>query len=222
MKKSRILFISYFSAIGLFLIGFTIMGFVYSDKSSDDFKRNHYVEISEDLASFKHIYVDKNCDVNIKSSEQAYFSYAHKKGEKTIKPVFRVRNDTLYVEHTDKRITIYFARLQSISGNHCEIRLKSTDLDQLSIHLKRANLRIWDNVNIAKLKVDLEESSNVSGWNFKTKQLVLDIDNSEFNVNSNVKLELAKGTIRNNSSICISPAKSIQLELDESSQLQIH
>jgi len=221
MKTSRILFIAYFSIIGLFLIGFTIMGFAYNDKSSDGFKGEHYEEIAEDLQSFSHIHIDDDCDVNITKGDHSYFTYSIKKSEEHVKPVFDVRNDTLFIQNVSRHITIHFNELKSLSGQNCEVRLKSLELSKLAVHLKQAELKMGNDVSIYSLDVVLKESSIMRAWDFNSKQLSLHVDDSQFMAGSDRKLELVKGTIRNNSSIRINAAKSIQLDLDDSSQLQM-
>ncbi|MBI9062034.1 MAG: hypothetical protein JEZ14_08585 [Marinilabiliaceae bacterium] len=221
MKTSRILFIAYFSAIGLFLMGITIMGFAYNDKSCDDFHRDHYEEISENLASFKHIYVDKDCDVNITKGDRSYFTYNIKNAEEHVKPVFDVRNDTLFIQNVSRHVTIHFNELKSLSGHKCEVGLNSFELSKLAVHMKQAELKMGNDVTISSLEVVLKESSTVRAWGFNTKKLSLLVDDSQFMASSDLKLDLVKGTIRNNSTISINAAKSIQLDLDDSSQLQM-
>ena len=221
MKISRIIFISYFSLIGLFLIGFTIMGFAYNDKSSDEFKRDHYEEVSGDLQSYHHIYVDKDCKVNINSSDRSYFSYAVKKEENQGKPFFEIRNDTLFVQHTKRFITIYSDQLNSVCGQECNVTFGKVNLSSLFVRIRKGRVRFLKDVTISELSLSLIESRLGAG-DLKTKLLNLEVDNSEVNVHCNRKFEEVKGTIRNNSTIRINAAKSIQLDLDESSHLQIH
>jgi len=221
MKTSRILFISYFSTIGLFLMGLTIMGFAYNDKSSDDFQRDHYEEISENLQAFSHINIEKDCDVWITKGDGSYFTYNIKNAEEHVKPVFDVRNDTLFIQNVSRPITIHFNELKSISGHKCEVGLNSFELSKLAVHMKQAELKIGNDVTISSLDVVLKESSTVRAWGFNTEKLSLRVDDSQFMAGSNRKLDLVKGIIRNNSTIRINAAKSIQLDLDESSQLEM-
>ena len=228
MKISRILFIAYFSVIGLFLISFTVMGFVHKDKTMEDVMNvvnvmNHEHETIEgELPPFSCIQVAKGSEVVIKQGEKNSFSYYKKASETVAKPEWEVINDTLYIRHTAPTMAVYATRLIAITGESCQLTIEPITLDKLALHLDQSELSIRNEVNISNLEITMVANSQMNAWGLSTQRMKLDVDHSIFRGDSKRRIKVVSGSIRNNSKVQLSPAQSIKLEVDDSSELKMH
>ena len=228
MKINRIIFISYFSLTGLFLLGLMAMGFVYKDAAPKWVKADDHFEIVRDeLAPFSHLYVENNCHLILSGSDQLHLSYTIDNQKEIITPVYEVRNDTLFLKSTSNNLNNWVTintncPLQSIHGENCHVRLRSLKQPSLHIDFAHTNLRIEQGVKISSLDLSLKENSDFNGWDLEVSELKMNLLNSKFQGRSRQKLDWLKGTISNQSDVHLPKAKHIQLEVDETSEIKMY
>ncbi|TAJ11682.1 hypothetical protein DMA11_15945 [Marinilabiliaceae bacterium JC017] len=225
MKISRIIFISYFSVIGLCLLSLMVMGFVYNDKEFFGERGEAFETITEELEPFSHISVDDDCIVAVQTGETNSLLYHYNKKDKA-QPVYEVRNDTLFVISTRNvlygQVDLMVGKIKSISGRNCRISLYDIHQDDLFLAGENARINLGHKVDFGSLNVLLKDSSELNYWHFNAKELRLNIqNNSRFRCHSDQKVELLEGKISNNSKATLPDAKRIQLDVDESSKVEM-
>ncbi len=222
MKTSRIIFISFFSIIGLFLAGFMIMGFIYNDRSKN------YPTFKEEaitLESYSHIVVHNDCNVIIRTDGINQLSYHSNPDSVQIKPEFRINNDTLFILSTRtnllRHIQLKVNNLVSISGKHCDVTF--IEFHQKSLFIDVLNSKVTFNaVSIDEIEISLSESSRFDGWDLTAQKVTLNTRNSYFEPNFKTKLKVLEGNITDGSNVRLPQASYYNLNVDESSKTRMY
>ncbi len=233
MKTSKIIFISFFSFIGLLLLSFLIVGFAYKDagikdkkKRAENFKnRTKTIKIEK---QFKHILIEDKGSITVKhGEEQALKYFAYNSKDSLIAPELDVKNDTLFLNAQDRLMIVLtlkdLNKLKSIVGINSTVVLSGIEMSNLDLNFKGGRINLTDNTKIKNISVILSEKSEYSThYNVVVDSLNLDINNSKINFyNRNSNISLLKGTINNNSNVQITKAFRINLEVDKSSRLNM-
>jgi len=226
MKTSRIIFISFFSFLGLILLSLMVMGFMYKDKDIRKFKEKDIKTVNITLDSFSHIVVSDNCRVNLSSNTSYSVSYSLLKGTVN-KPVYNINNDTLFIKSTKTNFTssinVKANNIISVSGVNCKITLDKFKQEALSFDVKKTEIRFYKNVNIQNLDITLSESSWLNGWSsFKAQNLKLNTSNSKFQGSINGKLKSFDANITKNSEVRLLKALHYNLNVDSSSSVKLY
>lgn len=228
MKISKIIFISYFSVIVLFLLSLMIMGFAFNDAK---YSRRNKITIETktlELPHFQHVSIGENCRVSIQNAQESKLSYLNQKNAAVIEPIFKIENDTLFLISTKNNmqyngVTLSSSYIQSITGKNCNISIKNMKQEFLYISTNGTIINIKNKVEIEKYELTLKQSSDFHCWNnFKGDELTIDLQNSKLRVRSQHKLSKIKGLATNHSYLELPAAKSYQLNVDENSQLRIY
>ncbi len=228
MKISKIIFISYFSVIGLSLLSLLIVSFAFNDGKYSSWNKNNIETKTQDLEHFEHVFIGKGCKVLIQNTQKPELSYSHLKALKLIESVFKIKNDTLFVISTKgnfqhNAVTFSSSNILSITTENCYIILDNMTQEALRIDASGTVIDIRDDTKIKKYELTLKQSSDFRCWNdFKGDELSIDMQNSKLYINTEHKLSKIKGQISNHSEIHLPASKNYQLDVDENSKLQIY
>lgn len=226
MKTSRIIFISYFSIIGLFLISLMIMGFAFKNKNHGNFNPENIKHETISLDSFTHIQASENCRITIKSATNNELIYTSFDNKEIVKPTYRIENDTLFVAATqtnmNNNIELHVKYILTIIGNNCNYTLRSFTQNELNIDMKKSNVTFYEQSSIGSLKMSLNNQSKCSGNNFNIANLILQSHNSRFDARIQNKLESVEGIITDNSDVRLPAALKYNLDVDKSSTIKMY
>jgi len=227
MKISRIIFTSFFSLIGVFLLSLMFFGFIHKDKKNFNENGDKYETKKIELESFSHVYAEAGCKLNIYSAEKPSFSYLVEKEKENNKPVYEIKNDTLFIISTGTSnhgvLKLMTHNLKTIKANKSKLHLASIKLDTLSVSLMKTDLRfINKEVSILYLDLQLSDQSDVKAWNFNGNEVKMDIENSRCQMSSNSKLRKISGKIGGNSDVRLPKTGRLDLDIDESSSVTMH
>lgn len=126
MKISRIIFISFFTAVALFLLSFMKQ----SDKQRD--YNANFTEKNLDLPAFSHVKVSEGCNVSIKSGASNVLHIAYNKDQKLENPVFEMNEDTLIIKSVPGDFN-YFIDVYGNNMKSLTITKARVDLDKLDV-----------------------------------------------------------------------------------------
>lgn len=226
MKISRIIFITFFSIVGLFLFSLMIMGFMFKNKKHNKFRPENLLSESIPLEEFSHIVSDANCKIALKSGDTNklyYTSFAHKE---IVKPVFNLKNDTLYITATNtnmnNHVQLTVKQIETITGYKNNLTLGDFSQEILTMEMKNSEIRLNKTANISNLKISLTEKSKCTGWDCKLENLSLKIDNSKFETHMKNKIESIKGEISNNSTTRLPMSLKYNISMDKTSSIKIY
>lgn len=226
MKTSKIIFISFFSVMGLLLISLLIMGFAFKNKKYGDYNAENIKIESVTLDAFKHIHANENCRITVKSGTSNELKYTSFLNKAIIKPDFRIVRDTLFVETTktnlNNNIELVVQHLETITGNNCNYSLREFSQSRLSVDIKKSNISFYDSSSVVNLKMFLYEQSKCTGREFKVDSLMLQSKNSKFEARLQNKLGLIEGIITDKSDVRLPAALKYTLEVDQSSTIKIY
>ena len=165
MKTSKIIFISFFCIIGLFLLSMLIQT---EKKTRIDFFLTKAV-----LPPFSHLIINDSEGIEVKlSTIDSIFVY-HKPNTKALMPDYRLQKDTLFItwpKHQNGMTwqnSINCSKLKSITLKHSKIDLRGLDADSLNICVHaNSNLQCnMDHINLVKLEMSHSEA------NFNTQKI---------------------------------------------------
>jgi len=215
MKTSKIIFISFFSIIGLFLLSLMIQK---KDPTND---RNNMKEEKFALPPFSHLIITKGSTVRLSSGMSDSIKLGYNKEWKMEHPVYFVNKDTLTIEpypekkgyYTElicrdlKSITILQARLDidsfhvdslKLEGTCCEVDINNlAAIKSLNIHLQSKSWLWCNSPTIDLINLNLEQSK------------------SEFNVDQFVEL---KAELRDSSELSAGKVLHSNVKTDETSR----
>ena len=223
MKISRIIFTSFFSLIGIFLLSLMILGFIYKDEKRTRDNEKHNAINHLELKDFSHISTAPGCKLNIYSAEKPGLSYYA--DEDNPKPVYEIKNDTLFIISTEaskhEAVKLNTRNLKTIEANNSTLYLSGLNLDTLSISLKKTNLRFGNkHASIQYLNLQVKDHSDVSIWNFYDGEIKMDIENSHCSMYSNSKVKKVSGKIGKNSKVTLPITRRLDLDIDPSSSVK--
>lgn len=225
MKISKIIFISYFSVIGIFLLGFLIVGFAFNSKEIN--KKNVETK-TQTLAQFKHVSIGEGCRVSIQNYQESKLTYISSKDSVLIKPVYEIKNDTLFINSTKNNmrysgVVLYSNNITSITGKSCDVNLREMNQEALDINTYNTRIDIDSKTRIKRYNISLKQSSKLNCWNnFKGEELLFDAEKSTLNLRSQHRFNKIKGKATNYSKLQLPEAKSYELDMDDNSTLKIY
>ena len=229
MKINKIIFLSHWAIIVLFLLSLTIVGFTFKNK--EDYSRrigeSSLEKKSIALNTFQHIYIESGCRVNISGSSESKLLYSNIKTKKEVKPLYEVRNDTLFISSSKTNlgewIDIHTNNLQSITSIGSQINIYNLNDDELTINGDHARFNISNNSSISFANIILKNNSDLQGWNYKGNALKLDIKASKVQFSSeNHKLDRIDGSVSSNSTVRLPKTRIIDVESDNSSEIKMY
>jgi len=227
MKISRIIFTSFFSLIGIFLLSLMFLGFIYKDKKNFSQNGSKYKTEKIELEAFSHISAKSGCKLNIYSAEKPSFSYHVEKEKENKKPVYEIKNDTLFIISTGTTkhgvLKLMTHNLKTIKANKSKLYLASIKLDTLSVSLVKTDLSFGnDETSILYFNLQLKDQSDVKVWAFNGSEVKMDIENSHCYMKHNSHLKKISGKIGKNSKVTLPKTSHIDLDIDQSSSVKMY
>jgi len=188
MKTSKIIFISFFGVIGLFLLSFLIQ--VPSEKRGLQFESE-----TEALPPFSHLVVTKGAYLIVSYGSSDSIRLSHNKGTIVTKPVYWTKGDTLIVdpipnqEHFSLNLTC--SGLKSITLAESRVELSQITLRNLQLEGKNAEINFSNDVIIDSLWLNLSSGSNFwcNSSKLNTVNLQADKSNVDFSIDQITELK---------------------------------
>ncbi len=197
MKTSKIIFISFFGVIGLFLLSFLIQ--VPLDKRGFQFESE-----TEALPQFSHLVVTKGAYLIVSYGSSDSIRLSHKKGTIVTKPVYWTKGDTLIVDPIPNQeifsLNLTCSGLKSISLTESQIELSQITLGNLQLEGKNAEINFSNDVKIDSLWLNLSSGSNFWCNSSKLNAVNLQADKSNVDFSIDQITEL-KAELRDSSEL---------------------
>lgn len=226
MKTNKIIILSYFSFIVVFLLSLMIMGFAFRNKKYED--SNIEKETKEiDLDNFSHMNISQEgCDVILGSNEKNELTYIHNLKDSIIAPKYEIRNDTLFILSTknnlNDEIRVKVKDIKSIICCKSELSIREFIQDSVKIEANLSKVYIKKDSEISFVDIELKNSSNLYGSNYNGSSFKLNIDNSKFEISADKKLDLVEGIVAKSSSVRLPKVLKIDIDSDETSEVKMY
>jgi hypothetical protein len=214
MKTSKIIFISFFGVIGLFLLSLLIQ--VPKGKHDVNFETETVA-----LTQFSHVVVTKGANLQVTFGASDSIKLSHKKGIIITKPVYWTKGDTLIVDPIPNQENLFLEltcrTLKSISLTESRIDLRQIGLGNLKIEGTNAEISFYDNVVIDSLCLNLSSGSHFwcNSSTLKTVNLIADKSNVDFSIDQIAEL---KAELRDSSELSTWKVLRSDIKTDESSR----
>lgn len=219
-KTSKIIFISYFSFIASLFVIFTIMGFANNNIN----RFSSFEKTETQLDTFSHIYVSPDCRVVIEKSDSTKLIHQYPDSEEFIETSHEIKNDTLFIQKTNKRIStrIQADNIKSVSGDKCNVNITKLKQEALDVNIvNSSHVSLYEDIKLDTLNMNLSSSSRFNSSTGKIENLVLNVNNSYVYLQTKMELTLIKGQILNNSTVSTPISKKIQIESDSTSTFRL-
>lgn len=218
MKTSRIIFISFFSVISLFLLSLTIQTKNLSENVYKELKHESYA-----LPAFSHLIIEEGCNVRVNEGPADSLQVDYPRELKLEHPVYSASGDTLIIKATPHGKAFF----TSLSCNNLKsLRITSAELN--ASKLKCSSLKI-DELNS---RIYIESSSSVDTLilhsvdsryrgdlkRMKSVQILLEKSSAEFWGGT---IEEMSAEIRDTSTLNISKVLLSNVKSDESSNYKV-
>ena len=188
MKTSKIIFISFFGVIGLFLLSFLIQ--VPRDKRGFQFESE-----TEALPPFSHLVVTKGANLQVSYGTSDSIKLSHNKGVIVTKPVYWTKGDTLIVDPIPNQENFFLnltcSGLKSITLAESRVELNQITLGNLQIEGKNAEINFSYNVSIDSLWLNLSSDSRFwcNSSTLKIVNLIAEKSNVDFSIDQITELK---------------------------------
>ncbi len=215
MKTSKIIFISFFGAIGLFLLSLLIQ------VDPKKFENEKYQNETIALPSFNHLIVEKEYNLTLVQGLADSIKLTYEKGVVIAKPIYTMRGDTLVISpEPNKDFWFYelsFKNLKSIKATSCKFELRKLSLQNLYINGTGAEINFSDAVELDSLKMNLFFNSQfwTNSSKLKTVQLIADKSNADFSIDQIAEL---KAELRDSSELSTWKVLRSDVKSDETSR----
>lgn len=197
MKTSKIIFISFFGVLGLFLLSFLIQ--VPRDKRGFQFESE-----TEALPPFSHLVVTKGANLQVSYGTSDSIKLSHNKGVIVTKPVYWTKGDTLIVDPIPNQENFFLnltcSGLKSITLAESRVELSQITLGNLQLEGKNAEINFSYNVTIDSLWLSLSSGSNFWCNSSKLNAVNLQADKSNVDFSIDQITEL-KAELRDSSEL---------------------
>jgi hypothetical protein len=214
MKTSKIIFISFFGIIGLFLLSLLIQ--------VPEGKRDAKLESeSKALPQFSHLVVSKGANLQVSYGASDSIRLSHDKGIIITQPVFWTKGDTLVVDPIPNQGNFFLeltcSVLKSISLNESRVDLRQITLSNLQIEGTNAEINFSYNVTIDSMWMNLSSGSQFwcNSSKLKAVQLTANKSNADFSIDQIADL---KADLRDSSELSTWKVLRSNVQTDETSR----
>ncbi len=215
MKTSKIIFISFFGVVGLFLLSLLIQ--VDPKKFENENIQNETIS----LPSFNHLIVEKEYNLTLIQDLADSIKLTHEKGVVIAQPIYTMRGDTLIIKHErneDYRFfEIHFKNLKSIKATNCHFELNRISAANLKLEGTSAEINFGDAVTLDSIEMKLLAGANFWSNNSKMNVLMLNVSKSRAEFNIDVIKEL-KAELRDSSELSTWKVLRSDVQTDETSR----
>jgi hypothetical protein len=215
MKTSKIIFISFFGVIGLFLLSLLIQ--IDPDKKRKDLIENEAFAIPP----FNHLVVEKGSNLTLIQDLADSIKLTYEKGIIISKPVYSMKGDTLVISPVASKdycfIELRFRNLNSIQATNCSFVMNKISAESLLIEATSVQINFYDAVALDSLKIKLSTGSNLWCYSstLKTVNLIADKSNVDFSIDQLAEL---KAELLDSSELSTWKVLRSDIKTDESSR----
>ncbi len=215
MKTSKIIFISFFSAVGLFLLSLLIQ------VDPQKFENEKYQNETIALPSFNHLIVEKEYNLTLVQGLADSIKLTYEKGVVIAKPIYTMRGDTLVISpEPNKDFCFYelsFKNLKSIKATSCKFELNRISAAKLRLEGTSAEINFSDAVTLDSIEMKLLAGANFWSNNSKVNVLTLNVSKSRAEFNIDVIKEL-KAELLDSSELSTWKVLRSNVQTDETSR----
>jgi len=218
MKTSKIIFISFFSVIGLFLLSLMIQTDPKNrgDRESREMKQEAFA-----LPSISHLIVNEGCNVRLTGGQTDSIKIGYGKDLVLDHPVFTISGDTLIIDKFPNNKGFYTevicTDLKSVQISNAYLNIEEKSFSELNIEGVNSTIDINNNTSIQLASIHLTTNSRLwcNNSTLKTVQLITDKSNAEFNINQIAEL---KAELRDSSELSTWKVLHSDVKTDETSR----
>ena len=215
MKISRIIFISFFSVVSLFMLSLTIQTKNHSEDVFDEMKHESYA-----LPAFSHLIIKEGCNVRLDeegSGDSLRIDYS--RDLKLEHPVYSVNRDTLIIEASPGRGGFFASlscnNLKSVSITRAELNVSKLKCSRLKIDEVSSRIYMNSSLSLDTLIMhSIDSYYRIDLKRMKSVQVLLEKSSAEFWGGT---IEEISAEIRDTSSLSINKVLLSNVKSDESS-----
>jgi hypothetical protein len=217
MKTSKIIFISFFSIIGLFLLSFLIQ--VKPNKQQRPISELESKTVS--LSSFSHLVITDGVNLDIEGGESDAL-IVYPTGKKLSAPNYRVSGDTLIVDSLQEKSFVFLKliahEIKTIKQTNGSLVIRQFNATKLSVTGSNCNFSLNNEVVIDSLDLNLSSGSYMDCQRSTSVKVVkAGFDNSKAYF-YNDKLDQLDAILNNNSELTANRVLQSNVKTDETSR----
>lgn len=216
MKTSKIIFITFWSMVALFLLSFLIPASTTGRSGADRVVKAYLVP------KFSHIVMAKGANLTMENSfvDTLRIRYDSRMGE--VHPNFSVKGDTLYVMGQSPaegycNIIVSGNQVESVSVNDAHLAVATVTRPYLFLQGDGGRIDFYDSANIDSLTLDLRNGSRMAVQQSNLRFLQISMEKSHAYVYNN-KIDELNASLRDTSVCEVGKVLRCHLEADESSR----
>jgi hypothetical protein len=218
MKTSKIIFITFFGIIGLFLLSLLIQ--------TDPEKRGNK-ELREmnreavSLPKFSHLIVQGDFPFTLLKGNADSIKFGYARDLQLIKPIYFMKGDTLIVDPIPNNkgyyIEVLCTQLKSITLEGARLDIQEINFSALKIEGSKSEISLNNMVSIDSATIQLKEGSRLWCNDSQFKFLQLNIQNSNVEINVDF-IEDMKAELRDSSELSAGKVLHSDVKTDETSR----
>ncbi len=223
MKTSNYISISFF----VFLFGGVFLLFLSSKFHPWEVAKPELETVEESLGDFKVVVVTNHSNIRIRSSEHNKIVAYSRTADSLKKPVYLVRNDTLFINQTPSEISpeIFCRKISSIVvADKSKVHLNKMPIDTLDIALSSGKFYcVADKKknSVRLLNVNADSDSYIQLNQMNIDALNINLDHANVNI-QNTTIASLSGSLTNGSKLnCYKSIGKMNLDVDLSSKYNL-
>ena len=216
MKTSKIIFITFWSMVALFLLSFLIPASTVGRRGADRAVKAYLVP------KFSHIVMAKGANLTMENSfvDTLWIRYDSRMGE--VQPNFSVKGDTLFVMGQSPtegycNIIVSGNQVESVSVNNANLDVATVTRPYLFLQGDGGRIDFYDSANIDSLTLDLRNGSRMTVQQSNLRFLQISLEKSHAYVYNN-KIDELNASLRDTSVCEVGKVLRSHMEADESSR----
>ncbi|HNW51893.1 MAG TPA: hypothetical protein PKH79_12480 [Prolixibacteraceae bacterium] len=201
MKTSKIILITFFGLIALFLLSLMIQS------NPEKRKSRQLQEMKEEeiaLPPISHLVVEKGCNIEIRKGVSDSLSISYEHSTKIEGPLYFIKGDTLHFNALKEEKNIYFQlscqNIESISLTDARADFRNIDIQNLLIEAQNSSIDIDEDVSLLSATIRLQNNSNLWSNSDKMRKVKINLDHSKAEL-SGSQLEELNAELRDSSEL---------------------
>jgi hypothetical protein len=218
MKTSKIIFITFFGIIGLFLLSLLIQ--TNPEKRGNKELREMNRE-AVSLPKFSHLIVHGDFPFTLLKGNADSIKFGYARDLQLIQPIYFLKGDTLIVDPIPNNkgyyIEVLCSRLKSITLEGARLDIQEINFSALRIDGRKSEISLNNMVSIDSAIIQLRDSSRLwcNDSKIKLLQIIMQNSNAEFNIEV---IEDMKAELRDSSELSVGKVLHSDVKTDETSR----
>ena len=218
MKISRVIFISFFSVISLFMLSLTIQTKNPSDHAYRELNHESYA-----LPAFSHLVIKEGCNVRLDEGPSDSLQVDYPRELKLEHPVYSVNGDTLIIEASPRGEAFFTSlscnNLKSLRITSAELNVSGLNCSRLKIDQISSRIYIDSSSSLDTLTLhSIDSHYRTDLKRMKSAQVLLEKSSAEFWSGT---IEEMSAEIRDTSTLNLSKVLLSNVKSDESSSYHV-